>query len=161
MPADEVPGFLERLTEALTKRGLVAKPIDEQSLGDLAATIDPPSEQPAADAKKDEAAGNIEAMLRQAGVLPEQPAEALATLEDIEPPTKVEGAAVAVATSGEDPGVMADQVASPGGSTRAGLNVLDAGDALERLLVETLAASVRRDAEMAAQARGAGERPPG
>lgn len=73
----------------------------------------------------------------------------------------VEGAAIAAASSSEDPGTMADQVASPGGSTRAGLNVLDAGDALKSLLAETLAASVRRDAEMAADARGAGERPPG
>lgn len=73
----------------------------------------------------------------------------------------VEGAAIAAAASSVTPGTMADQVASPGGSTRAGLNVLDADDALKRLLAETLAASVRRDAEMAAQARGAGERSPG
>jgi pyrroline-5-carboxylate reductase len=50
------------------------------------------------------------------------------------------------------PAVLADRVASPGGSTRAGLNVLDAGDVLKQLLRETLAASTRRNAEMAAEA---------
>ncbi|RYD58499.1 MAG: pyrroline-5-carboxylate reductase [Sphingomonadales bacterium] len=65
----------------------------------------------------------------------------------------VEGSALLAAQAGEAPGVLADRVASPGGSTRQGLNVLDAGDALKALLRETLAASARRDAEMAAEAR--------
>jgi pyrroline-5-carboxylate reductase len=52
------------------------------------------------------------------------------------------------------PAVLADRVASPGGSTREGLNVLDRDRALERLLTETLAASARRNGEMAAAARG-------
>lgn len=65
----------------------------------------------------------------------------------------VEGGARLAAASTDTPAVLADKVASPGGSTRAGLNVLDAEDALERLLTATLAASVRRDAEMAAAAR--------
>ncbi|RZM31560.1 MAG: pyrroline-5-carboxylate reductase, partial [Sphingomonas sp.] len=52
------------------------------------------------------------------------------------------------------PAVLADRVASPGGSTREGLNVLDDGDALVTLLSRTLAASARRNAEMAANARG-------
>ena len=51
------------------------------------------------------------------------------------------------------PAVLADRVASPGGSTRQGLNVLDADDALVALLTETLAASARRNREMAAAAR--------
>lgn len=65
-----------------------------------------------------------------------------------------EGGALLAAQSDDAPGVLADRVASPGGSTRAGLNVLDADDALKRLVEETLAASVKRDAEMAAAARG-------
>ncbi len=52
------------------------------------------------------------------------------------------------------PGILADRVASPGGSTREGLNVLDADAALVTLMARTLAASARRNAEMAAAARG-------
>jgi pyrroline-5-carboxylate reductase len=52
------------------------------------------------------------------------------------------------------PGVLADRVASPGGSTRKGLDVLDQADALDSLLRATIAASTRRNAEMAAAARG-------
>lgn len=66
----------------------------------------------------------------------------------------VEGSALLAAGADASPGVLADRVASPGGSTREGLNVLDANDALKRLLVETLAAATRRNAEMAAAARG-------
>ena len=51
------------------------------------------------------------------------------------------------------PATLADRVASPGGSTREGLDVLDRDDALVRLLTETLAASARRNAELAAAAR--------
>lgn len=64
-----------------------------------------------------------------------------------------EGGALLAARSGDTPGVLADRVASPGGSTREGLNVLDRDDALKRLMIETLAASVRRNGEMAAAAR--------
>jgi pyrroline-5-carboxylate reductase len=66
----------------------------------------------------------------------------------------LEGGALLAAQSTDTPAALADKVASPGGSTRAGLNVLDADDVLKRLVAETLAASVRRDAEMAAEARG-------
>lgn len=66
----------------------------------------------------------------------------------------VEGGALLAAESADSPGMLADRVASPGGSTRAGLNVLDADEALQRLVAATLAASVRRDAEIAAAARG-------
>lgn len=66
----------------------------------------------------------------------------------------IEGGVLLAAQSADTPVVLADKVASPGGSTRAGLNVLDADDALRQLLAETLAASVRRDTEMAAAARG-------
>jgi pyrroline-5-carboxylate reductase len=66
----------------------------------------------------------------------------------------VEGAALLAAGSDETPAQLADRVASPGGSTRAGLNVLDADRALDTLLRATLDASTRRNAEMAAAARG-------
>ncbi|MDP1028407.1 pyrroline-5-carboxylate reductase [Sphingomonas sp. KR1UV-12] len=64
------------------------------------------------------------------------------------------GSAAMAVDADVSPAILADRVASPGGSTREGLNVLDADDALARLLVETLAASARRNAEMAAAARG-------
>lgn len=66
----------------------------------------------------------------------------------------LEGAAIMAAASGESPATLADRVASPGGSTRQGLNVLDADDALVALMTRTLAASARRNAEMAEAARG-------
>ena len=65
----------------------------------------------------------------------------------------VEGSALLAAAADVGPAVLADRVASPGGSTRAGLNVLDREDGLAALLRETLAASERRNAEMAAAAR--------
>lgn len=65
----------------------------------------------------------------------------------------LEGSGIMAAAAAETPATLADRVASPGGSTREGLNVLDAGAALKVLLRETLAASARRNAEMAAAAR--------
>ncbi len=65
----------------------------------------------------------------------------------------VEGAALLAAGSNESPARLADRVASPGGSTRAGLDVIDAGAALDRLMADVLAASTRRNEEMAAAAR--------
>ncbi|TVV76867.1 pyrroline-5-carboxylate reductase [Sphingomonas solaris] len=66
----------------------------------------------------------------------------------------VEGSAIMAAAAGEPAAVLADRVASPGGSTREGMNVLDAGDTLKALLRATLAASAARNAELAAAARG-------
>ena len=66
----------------------------------------------------------------------------------------VEGSALLAAAAPESPATLADRVASPGGSTREGLNVLDDGDAIKALLRRTLDASARRNAEMAAAARG-------
>lgn len=66
----------------------------------------------------------------------------------------VEGGALLAARSSDSPATLADKVASPGGSTRAGLDVLDTDAALVRLLTATLEASERRNAEMAAAARG-------
>ena len=72
----------------------------------------------------------------------------------------VEGAAALAALSPLDPGELARRVASPGGTTQAGLDVLDdgagsgEGGALARLVTATLRAASRRSAEMAAAARG-------
>jgi pyrroline-5-carboxylate reductase len=65
----------------------------------------------------------------------------------------VEGAAQLAASSPFSPGELADKVASPGGSTRAGLNVLDADAAMMKLIAATMQASNDRNAEMAAEAR--------
>ena len=65
----------------------------------------------------------------------------------------VEGSALLAARADVSPGTLADRVASPGGSTRKGLDVLDHDEALNRLLLETLSAATRRNAEMAAEAR--------
>lgn len=65
----------------------------------------------------------------------------------------VRGSSLLAAGSDESPSVLADRVASPGGSTREGLNVLDSGDSLKKLMIDTLAASARRNAELAAAAR--------
>lgn len=67
----------------------------------------------------------------------------------------VEGAALLAAGADETPAQLADRVASPGGSTREGLNVLDEDQAIRKLLARTLAAAARRNAEMAAAARDA------
>ncbi len=66
----------------------------------------------------------------------------------------VEGSALLAAAGEDSPAVMADRVASPGGSTREGLNVLDEADGIAVLLRRTMAAAARRNAEMAAAARG-------
>jgi pyrroline-5-carboxylate reductase len=89
--------------------------------------------------------------LAQAGAALGLPADqaarlALATLE---------GAAIMAADADVTPAVLADRVASPGGSTRAGLNVLDDQERLMTLLTETLAASAARNREMAEAARSA------
>ncbi|AOL94237.1 pyrroline-5-carboxylate reductase [Porphyrobacter sp. LM 6] len=53
----------------------------------------------------------------------------------------VEGAAALAAAADVGPATLADRVASPGGMTREGLNVLDNGDALRALLTATLRAT--------------------
>jgi len=67
----------------------------------------------------------------------------------------VEGASALAVRSGESPGDLARRVASPGGTTEAGLKTLDAGDCLARLVEATLRAARDRGAEMAIQARAA------
>ena len=65
----------------------------------------------------------------------------------------VEGAAALAAASPHGPGELARRVASPGGTTEAGLKVLDADQALADLVAATLKAAADRSAEMAAAAR--------
>lgn len=65
----------------------------------------------------------------------------------------VRGSATMAAQADVTPAVLADRVASSGGSTREGLNVLDRDDALRNLMTATLRASADRNAEMAAAAR--------
>lgn len=65
----------------------------------------------------------------------------------------VEGAAALAAASPDSPATLADRVASPGGTTRAGLDVLDRDAAMGRLMAETLTAAARRSEELAAGAR--------
>ena len=54
----------------------------------------------------------------------------------------------------EDMASIARRVASPKGTTEAGLAVLDDGEALDQLIARTLEAAARRSAELAAAARG-------
>ncbi|ABC62460.1 pyrroline-5-carboxylate reductase family protein [Erythrobacter litoralis] len=68
----------------------------------------------------------------------------------------VEGAAALAAQSEHSPGELARRVASPGGMTQKGLDVLDENDALVDLLTQTLRAARDRGAEMAAEAREKG-----
>ena len=64
-----------------------------------------------------------------------------------------EGAAALAAAADDDPETLARKVASPGGTTQAGLAILDADGALLDLVERTLAASLARGLEMAAEAR--------
>ena len=65
----------------------------------------------------------------------------------------VNGAASLAAASEISPGELADRVASPGGMTREGMNVLDDNNALKLLLIETLRATADKGDELADQAR--------
>jgi pyrroline-5-carboxylate reductase len=61
----------------------------------------------------------------------------------------VRGAAELAARSGEDFATLAAKVASPGGTTRAGLDQLEQGDAADRLIAATLKAAHDRSIELA------------
>ena len=65
----------------------------------------------------------------------------------------VEGAAALAARAGETPAELARRVTSPGGTTAAGLAVLDGDAALVRLVEATLRAARDRGAELAAATR--------
>lgn len=60
----------------------------------------------------------------------------------------VAGSARLAATAHAAPAVLADRVASKGGSTRAGLDRMDADGALDRLVAEVLSAATARNREM-------------
>lgn len=68
----------------------------------------------------------------------------------------VDGAAALAAQSEHAPGELARRVASPGGTTEAGLRALDAEGRLLTLMTETLQAAAKRSAEMSAEARKPG-----
>lgn len=65
----------------------------------------------------------------------------------------VEGAAISAGTGLVPPGDMADAVASKGGMTREGLDVLDRADGLHALVSETLCAARDRGVELAELSR--------
>ncbi len=65
----------------------------------------------------------------------------------------VEGAAALAGASNDDPETLARKVASPGGTTEAGLRVLDQDRALFELVERTLEAARGRSLEMAVEAR--------
>ena len=69
----------------------------------------------------------------------------------------VEGAAQLARQSPHSPGDLARMVASPGGTTEAGLKVLDQEQALEKLVAATLQAARDRGAELAAFAAASEE----
>ena len=65
----------------------------------------------------------------------------------------VEGAALLAAAAPQTPAELAQRVTSPGGTTAAGLAVIDADAALDRLIAATLRAARDRGVELAAAAR--------
>ncbi|QAY76358.1 pyrroline-5-carboxylate reductase [Sphingosinicella sp. BN140058] len=79
------------------------------------------------------------------GLAPDQAARLAARM--------AEGAAALAAGSDATPTELARRVASPGGTTEAGLKVLDSEEGLKPLMLRTLDASRRREAELAAAAR--------
>ncbi|HMP43460.1 MAG TPA: pyrroline-5-carboxylate reductase [Sphingopyxis sp.] len=66
------------------------------------------------------------------------------------------GATALLADSGEKPGALVAQVASKGGTTQAGLDVLDEGGQLVALMTNVLRAARDRGRELADMARGEG-----
>jgi pyrroline-5-carboxylate reductase len=66
----------------------------------------------------------------------------------------VQGSATLAAGADESPRALADRVASPGGSTRRGLDVLDEDGGLTPLIRNTITAAILRNREMAEAARG-------
>jgi pyrroline-5-carboxylate reductase len=69
---------------------------------------------------------------------------------------RTEGAAALAAVSEESPNELARRVASPGGTTEAGLDILDQENGLRALVLRTLSASRQRGLDMAEAARRGG-----
>jgi len=67
----------------------------------------------------------------------------------------VAGAALSALASDVSPAAMADAVASPGGMTRLGLDVMDADGRMQALMTDTLRAARDRGAELARMAQSA------
>jgi pyrroline-5-carboxylate reductase len=67
--------------------------------------------------------------------------------------TTVDGAAGLAAASADHPDTLVDRVASAGGMTRKGLDVLDQDHALDTLVLRTIEATERRGREMASATR--------
>lgn len=65
----------------------------------------------------------------------------------------VEGAAALAAVSEHSPGELARRVASPGGVTQVGLDILDRENSLAKLVLATLRGARDRSAEMAREAK--------
>jgi pyrroline-5-carboxylate reductase len=65
----------------------------------------------------------------------------------------VRGSGALAAETGEGMHMLAERVASPGGMTRKGLDVLDADERLVALVRDTLTAATRRSREMGEEAR--------
>jgi pyrroline-5-carboxylate reductase len=65
------------------------------------------------------------------------------------------GTAWMAASTGEDMESIAGRVASPKGTTEAGLAILDRDQALDQLIALTIEAAARRGAELADEAKRA------
>ena len=78
--------------------------------------------------------------------LPEEQARSLAL-------AMTEGASALASASPHSPGKLADMVASPGGVTRKGMDVLDEDEALTQLLTRCLRAARDRSVEMSRESR--------
>jgi pyrroline-5-carboxylate reductase len=125
------------LVEALMRRLGAAEWVEEEALFDLVTALS--GSGPAFLYRFIDALGQAGAELG----LPEDQARRLAL-------ATVEGAAALAAERLETPAILADRVAAPGGSTRAGLDILDSEGGLVTLLKQTLSASVQRNRELAA-----------
>jgi pyrroline-5-carboxylate reductase len=64
------------------------------------------------------------------------------------------GSAQLAAASDETPAMLTERVASPGGTTRAGLDIMDTEDALVTLIQNVIDAAAGRSAELSELARG-------